>query len=302
MHDLSQSIVVGLGEVLWDCFADGRKPGGAPANVAFHAQQLGLQGVVCSRVGEDELGVELLAYLSSCGLDTQYVQRGGGKKTGYVTVDTSNPSRPVFTIHEDVAWDNMDFGAGLAGLMDQASAVCFGTLAQRRATSRETIHACLRVAGKALIVYDVNIRQEYYDRDCIEASLRAADIAKLNIEEVGVLAEVLQTGSGGDPHALAAVLVERYQVEVVCITRAEAGCLLIGLEQTVEAPGIPVLVGDAVGAGDAFTAALIFAFLEGWPLATTADFANRIGSLVAGRVGAMPRLAEEFKELINRYK
>ena len=82
MKRWDDQIVVGLGELLWDCFPDSRRPGGAPANVAFHAQQLRQRGVICSRIGDDELGRELLAHLRACDLDTRYVQRDGNHPTG----------------------------------------------------------------------------------------------------------------------------------------------------------------------------------------------------------------------------
>ncbi|UCD28675.1 MAG: carbohydrate kinase [Planctomycetota bacterium] len=299
MEDMADTIVVGLGEVLWDCFADARKPGGAPANVAFHAQQLGHRGVVCSRVGDDELGHELVDHIASCGLDVGYIQRDTDKKTGYVTVDTSNPARPVFTIHEDVAWDHIEFDERLERLMKEASAVCFGTLAQRNPASRETIASCLKAANHAFIVYDVNIRQSWYRHDWIEDSLLASHVAKLNIDEIEVLDKALQIGSV-EPPAFADALQQRYDVDMVCITRAEDGCILIVGGEYVEAPGIEVEVSDAVGAGDAFTAALISARLRDWSLKTTADFANRVGALVAGQSGAMPPLADEFEAIVSQ--
>jgi len=215
-----------------------------------------------------------------------------------VTVDTSNPSRPIFTIHEDVAWDNIEFDDELAALMAKASAVCFGTLAQRNPQSRETIGKCLQAAHHALIVYDVNIRQHWYERDWIESSMRAADIVKLNIDEVAVLADVLETGPA-DPRDFADVVCGRFGVQMVCITRAEDGCMLATGDETVEAAGLTVEVADAVGAGDAFTAALIFAHLQGWPLSGSADFANRVGALVASQTGAMPFLADEYRAIIS---
>ena len=300
MNDPTESIVVGLGEVLWDCFADSRRPGGAPANVAFHASQLGHRGVICSRVGEDELGDELLEYLTARGLETRHVQRDAARPTGWVTVDSTDPQRPSYLIHQNVAWDHLEFHRPLERLMSEASAICFGTLAQRGLLSRETIHRCLSAAPGALVVYDVNLRQSWYQPDWIERSLQASRIVKLNANEVGVLAEVLQIRSA-EPPSFAAALRNRYGVDLVCITRAERGCLLIGPDQTADIPGVEVEVADAVGAGDAFTAALISARLRGWLLSAAAKFANEVGALVASRPGAMPVLTDELAALIRHH-
>lgn len=297
MSNIGKEIIVGLGEVLWDCFTDSRRPGGAPANVAFHAQQLGHRGIISSRVGDDELGGELLEYLESRGMDTRHIQRDPQRPTGYVTVDTARPNAPSYVIHENVAWDYLDFDDALEKLMKEASAVCFGTLAQRRPTSRETIRRALEAARDGVVVYDVNLRQSWYQRGWIEDSLRVADVVKMNVDEIAVLSDVLETGTS-EPKELADVLGERYGLELVCITRAERGCRLFAGKDAVDEPGVRVDVADAVGAGDAFTAALVSARLRGWTLGATAWFANHVGALVAGREGAMPDLEEEFGRLV----
>lgn len=293
--------VVGLGEVLWDVFDDSRRPGGAPANVAFQAGQLGGRGVVCSRVGRDDLGDELVAFLAEHGLATDWIQRDEAHPTGTVTVDTSEARAPRYTIHEDVAWDHLAWDADLERLIDSASAVCFGTLAQRQSVSRGTIQAALdRARPRCLLVYDVNLRQDWYRREWIEASLAAANLVKLNDQEVKVLAELLETGSA-DHGAFARAVRTRFGVEQVCVTRGEKGCYLQGPGDEANCPGVEVEVADAVGAGDAFTAAWIMARLDGWPLARQAAFANRVGALVASRPGAMPPLRSEFAALRDEF-
>jgi fructokinase len=294
-------IVIGLGELLWDCFAESRLPGGAPANVAFHACQLGCRGVVCSRVGRDPLGDELLKFLAGQGLETTLVQRDAAHPTSTVTVDTSRPDQPRFIIHENVAWDYIAFEAPLEQMLAQAAAVCFGTLAQRSPTSRETIQRAIRtVRPGCLVVYDVNLRQHFYDRDWVETSLRASQVVKLNAEEVVELDKLLDLGAGhvgNVPHGgqieFAKAVQQRFGVHTVCITRGGQGCLLVGPDEVADDPGKPVRVADTVGAGDAFTAGLIAARLHGWSLEAQASFGNAVGALVASRSGAMPVLREE---------
>ena len=301
MSPAEAPIVVGLGELLWDCFADTRRPGGAPANVAFQARQLGCQGIVCSRVGRDALGDELVGFLTAQGLSTEWVQRDAGHATGTVTVDTSRASHPSYVIHEDVAWDYLEADARLMDLMARSAAVCFGTLAQRGEQSRRAIHAALDAVGpECLVVYDVNLRQRWFDRSWIEPSLGKARIVKLNAEEACSLAGLLETGTA-DHVAFARAVQTRFRVPTVCITRAEHGCLLVSGEAVVDSPGVRVEVVDAVGAGDAFTAALIVGRLRGWSPEAQAAFANQVGALVAARPGAMPSLREEFAALAGRF-
>ncbi len=297
MTEEKRDVVVGIGELLWDCFADSRRPGGAPANVAFHAKQLGHEGVVCSRVGRDELGTELLEYLERRGMETRQVQKDVRLPTGYVTIDSSRPDDPSYIIHEEVAWDYLEFDEALESLMETASAVCFGTLAQRHAKSRETIRRAVETATDAVIVYDVNLRQSWHQRNWIEDSLKASNIVKLNEDEMAVLSDMIGTRGRRDAD-LAHTVIDRYKLDMVCVTRAERGTSLYTSSGTVDEVGVNIEVADAVGAGDGFTAALISSRLRGWPLETTAWFANRVGALVASRQGAMPVLTEELGRLI----
>ena len=299
MTSPTRSTVVGIGELLWDDFGVSRRPGGAPTNVAFHAAQLGHHGVVVSRVGDDEDGRALRAALAPSALDLSWLQEDPQHATGTVTVDASDPGRPSYTIHEDVAWDHLGWSAALEQLAERAAAVCFGTLAQRSTRSRETIQRFLRQAPKALVVYDVNLRQRYFTRERIERSLEAADVVKLNLDEVAELARLFELAP--DPLAeLAATLRERFELELVCVTRAEHGCALFERGAAVDLPGARVQVVDAVGAGDAFTAALISARIAGWDLPRTARFASGVAALVVARSGAMPALHAEYDELRKR--
>ena len=299
MADLQKMIVVGLGEVLWDCFGPEKKPGGATANVAFHAQQLGHTGVICSRVGQDALGAQLLDYFTGHDLDTSCIQKDPVHATGTVTVDARQPDHPTYEIHQDVAWDYIEFTDEVNDLMRRASAICFGSLAQRSGRSRETIQRCLEAATGALLVMDINLRQAWYDREGIETSLRKSDVAKLNIDEAAVLAPLL--GLPSDPRDFARRMLVRYDLQLVCVTRAEQGVLLVAADEVVDVPGVAVRVADTVGSGDAFSAALISAQLRGWPLERTARFANEVGAMVAACSGAMPDLRREYAGLVDRY-
>ena len=301
MNQPGRPLVIGLGEVLWDVFPDSRRPGGAPANVAFQASQLGCQGIVCSRVGRDPLGRELLDFLAAQSMTTEYIQQDPAHPTGTVTVDTSDPARPRFLIHENVAWDYLEFDDAWQSLARKAAAICFGTLAQRGPVSRQTIYRVLQAAApNCLIVYDVNLRQHWYQRQWVEHSLAAARWAKLNAEEAGELARLLELG-WRDEATFARSLQERYGLQAVCITRADQGAILVSGPTVVDQPGERVEVVDTVGAGDAFTAAWIAAGLWHWPPAAQVAFANRVGALVATCPGAMPILHDEFARLSKEY-
>jgi len=292
-------VVIGLGELLWDDFPDGKRAGGAPANVAFQANQLGCQGLVASRIGTETSGDELLDELTGRNLDVSLIQRDPDHPTGRVTVELRQ-GIPAYQIHEDVAWDYLELNDELRSAMSQAAAVCFGTLAQRNAVSRTTIQEAVALTSKdCLRVYDVNLRQRFYQSGWIRTSLQLANIVKLNDEEVHELGPIL--GLPEDEKEFALNLCHLFGTQIVCITRGAEGCLIVTKTESHEIPGRPVKVADTVGSGDAFTAAFITGQLKGWSLARSGEFANRVGGMVASRQGAMPDLQREFEQLLAQY-
>lgn len=327
----SAPIVIGVGELLVDCFyADGspaankapseRRPGGAPANVAIHAAQLGSRGIVCSRVGTDAAGDVLIEHLRREGISTEGVQRTNSAPTGTVDVDSRDPVHPTYTIHRDVAWDRLEFTETWARLFRSAAAVCFGTLALRSQVSRTAIFRALATAPPETIrVYDINLRPPFHQIDWIRSGLERCSILKLNRDEVGLLQGMLSTdepsaprdsnpargdgdGGGPDPLAFAPELRERFQLRLVCVTKGAEGCSIFGPEGRIDIPGRQVQVVDAVGAGDAFTAGLIHGLVSGWPVEHAARLANEVGALVASRPGATPSLREEYRAVVEQMR
>jgi fructokinase len=287
--------IVGVGEVLWDLLPAGRQPGGAPFNFAFHCHQLGHSAVIVSRVGDDALGADLRAALRGLGLSDAWVQHDAEHPTGTVTVTLDERGQPTFTITPDVAYDHLAWEAGLESLCGRAQAVYFGTLVQRTAAARETVRRALHAARNALVVYDVNLRQHFYDRDVLEASLAASRWVKLNADELTVLRDLLGLGGTG-ASGTAAELRGRFGVELVALTRGEQGCLVQTADEEIGVPGVAVRVVDTVGAGDAFTAGLLVAALEGRPLAEAAVFANHLAARVAAAAGGTVTIRREEVE------
>jgi fructokinase len=279
--------IVGLGEVLWDIFPDGRKLGGAPFNFAFHCHRLGHASAIVSRVGADELGREIRAAVRGLGFSDDFIQEDPRHPTGTVTVAVDRRGQPTFTITPEVAYDYLAWDERLASLFPQARAVCFGTLIQRHAVARATVHQALRSARQAIVVYDVNLRQQFYNREVVEQSLSASRWAKLNDDELNTLAGLLSL-SGATPTERLAELRRRYNLELVAMTRGERGCLVQTAGEEIDLAGIPVRVVDTVGAGDAFTAGLLVGGLEGKPLAEAANLANRLAARVAASAGGTP--------------
>ncbi len=291
-------LVVGIGEILWDVFGEEKHLGGAPANFACHAAALGDRAIPVSRIGRDALGAEMLSSLRALGTPTDHIQLDRRLPTGTVQVKLDDRGQPDFTIMPHVAGDNIRATEKLMRLASRADAVCCGTLAQRSPVSRRTIHKFLAAAKNAVIVCDVNLRAEFRsltpgDRERLKIvadAIRAADVLKLNDEELDTLRRALAREETDDRFAL--WLIREFGLRLVCITLGAKGCVLRGPRKRIRSRGEKVEVADAVGAGDAFTAAMTNRLLRKRPLQEIADFANRVGAYVASKPGATPTLAE----------
>jgi fructokinase len=286
--------LVGIGELLWDIFPTGKELGGAPANFAYHASALGGEGLIVSCVGSDSLGDEMLERLDALSLSRQYVASDTEHPTGTVSVKVEAEGKPSFAIQENVAWDFIPKSQQLMELGKSINAVIFGTLAQRSEVSRATIQAFVsQVPSNVLRIFDINLRQKFYSKEVIEWSLEACNVLKVNEEELQVLARLLSME--GDEPQLLCELSRRFNLELTTITKGAGGSRLYSQEQISVHDGYKTEVVDAVGSGDAFTAALALGMLAGSDLRTINDYANRVASFVCSKRGATPPLPEDLK-------
>jgi fructokinase len=286
--------IVGLGEILWDMLPSGKQLGGAPANFAYHAAALGNHAFTVSAIGRDSLGDEIIQTLDKLNLSTEYIQIDPDHPTGTVDVKLDPFGQPEYTITTNVAWDFIQLPPSLIELAGQLHAVCFGSLAQRAALSRATIQQFLAHTNRnCLRIFDINLRQAFYSLDLITQSLRLANIVKLNETELPVVIDMLDLPTL-DPILSSHELIKTFDLKLVCLTRGENGSILITDEETNEHPGYKTIVADAVGAGDAFTAALTHYYLRGATLNDINTTANRIGSYVASQAGATPPVLPEL--------
>ena len=286
--------IVGIGEVLWDLLPTGKQLGGAPANCAYQANALGAEGLVVSAVGSDELGDALLEQLAAKGMSTEHIASLQGYDTGTVTVSLSDKGIPEYTIHKDVAWDHVLMTPSLRELAQQVDAICYGSLAQRSETTRDTVQAFLRATrSDCLRVCDINLRQENVIGDSVQPLLDAATVLKLNDEELPVLARLF--GLDGDIERQLRQLIGRFDLTLLALTRGAAGSVLMTQSECVETPkGKDIDIVDTIGAGDAFTAALIVSALEGLELHAISANANALAAFVCTQAGAMPDFGQPF--------
>lgn len=293
---MNKPIVVGMGEALWDVLPDGKKIGGAPANFAFHAGQAGMDSRVVSAVGKDALGEEALATLEGKGLNIEAVARVDFP-TGVVNVSLGEQGIPQYDICEGVAWDNIPFTPALANLASQAQAVCWGSLAQRNEVSRKTIFSFLDAMPsdeERLKVFDINLRQQFYTLEIIEASCRRANVLKINDEELVLVSEMLRLGAGS-PEVLCRSLMERYGLSILVLTCGTNGSYVFTPVETSYRVTPKVQVADTVGAGDSFTATLVGELLRNTPVGVAHEHAVEVAAYVCTQQGAMAEWPDSLR-------
>ena len=286
----ARPVIAGIGEVLWDVYPDAAHFGGAPANFACHAASLGAESWVVSAVGADELGDRAADTLRARGVECRHVSRDALHATGRVLVTLDGESRASYEFAADTAWDHLAWSDDLAALAGRCDAVCFGTLGQRSSVSRETIRRFVEATPRtALRVFDVNLRQRFYDAETIQASLQIASALKLNDEELPIVAEMCGIRAT-TPREILIALSARYELRLAALTRGPRGSLLLAGGEEDECIAPPTTVVDTVGAGDAFTATLVAGFLRGVPLPVLNSRANSVASFVCSQKGATPPL------------
>ncbi len=289
-------IVVGMGEALWDVLPEGKKIGGAPANFAYHVSQLGLPSCVVSAVGDDALGNEIIENFTDKGLN-QLIEKVP-YPTGTVQVEIDQAGVPQYEIKENVAWDNIPYTESLEALAKKTRAVCFGSLAQRNVVSRTTINKFLDAMPKEegnLVVFDVNLRQGFYNKEILCNSMERCNILKINDEELVTVSRMFGY-PGIDLQDKCWILLGKYNLKMLILTCGINGSYVFTPGNVSFQHTPKVEVADTVGAGDSFTAAFIVSILKGKSVAEAHTLAVKTSAFVCTQNGAMPLLPKELTD------
>jgi fructokinase len=281
--------IISLGEVLWDILPEAEHLGGAPFNFALHARNLGYDVSFISAVGNDDRGRRALELMEQAGLSTRFVCRTSDHPTGTVTVSLDPSLGPHYRIHRPAAYDFPALNpADLSALLTPPPGwMYFGTLQQMSVPARDLTRRLLDAAPAARRFYDVNLRAGSYTLNLVRTLIQQAHVLKVNQQELPLVKEMCGI-EGASLEQFCRQIAGVFELETVCVTRGPQGCALLLDGEYVEAPGFPIQLADAIGAGDAFSAALLHGIRSEWPARQAADFANRVGALVASRPGGTP--------------
>lgn len=289
-------LIVGIGEALWDVLPEGKKLGGAPANFAYHVSQFGLNSCVVSAIGNDRLGEEIIEQLNAKGV--KYNIDTVPYPTGTVQVEIDQAGIPQYNIKENVAWDNIPYTDTLYEIAKDACAVCYGSLAQRSVVSRETINRFIDKMpcdDECLKVFDVNLRQGFYNKEILVSSMERCNVLKINDEELVTVSRMFGY-PGIDLQDKCWILLGKYNLKMLILTCGINGSYVFtpGNVSFQETPVVEV--ADTVGAGDSFTAAFIASIIKGKSVQEAHKIAVKVSAYVCTQNGAMPKLPEEYAE------
>lgn len=285
---MDKGIIVGMGEALWDVLPEGKKIGGAPANFAYHVAQFGLPSCVVSAVGDDKLGREILDNFRQKGLNVIIPEVP--YPTGTVQVEVDPQGVAQYDIKENVAWDNIPFSPELEDLARNTRAVCFGSLAQRSIVSRTTINKFLDSMPKdddSLVVFDINLRQNFYNPEIICNSLQRCNVLKINDEELVTLSRMFGY-PGIDLQDKCWILLGKYNLKMLILTCGINGSYVFTPGNVSFQPTPQVEVVDTVRAGDSFTGSFIASLIQGKPVEEAHRIAVSVSAYVCTQPGAMP--------------
>jgi fructokinase len=286
MPESTSANVICFGEALWDVLPTMRSVGGAPLNVAYHLKKLGVRAWPMSGVGNDLLGGELKSQIEEWGLPSDLICSVADRETGRSLV-TVLEGEPNFEVLKDVAWDYIDVPENWPVECQPAEALVFGSLAQRSARNRAVLDAMFVAMPNALKVLDVNLRDAFEDYEQIWTLARAADLVKLNDEEMQALMQTTATRANAEDCARS--FQREAGCETVCMTMGAQGAGLLRCDEWHWVDAVPVKVRDTVGAGDSFLAGLIYGLLITQEDATaTLRRSATLASLVASSDGATP--------------
>lgn len=275
--------VLCYGEVLWDTFGQEKKPGGAPMNVALNLIKQGINASLISRVGNDDLGDELVEFLRRNKLYGELIQHDDKLPTCQVAVQLDAKNEATYVIPKPVSWDNIRGDEALLERVKHADVIVFGSLACRTETSRNTLMNLL-VENKLLKIFDVNLRSPHWELSTIQTLAAMADVVKMNEEEANLLISAYD-------EPLKDKIIEfqkKYHCQTIIVTRGENGAMVWHDERFYEHPGFSIKVEDTVGAGDAFLATFVAGLLNKYPIEQVLEKACGIGGYVASCSGANP--------------
>lgn len=292
--------VLAFGEILWDIINGEEHLGGAPFNFAAHVARCGEnESYIISKLGDDFRGMKAYNRCKDYGVNNSLIQWDENHPTGIVEV-VLHEGQPEYAIIDEVAYDFIQVDDKLRALdRKNFDVFYFGSLVQRNRTSASTLEYILSEFSFSHVFYDVNLRKGGYSASIVQKSLSLCTIFKLNSDELPLISSLLFDDDFGTEDFCRAVQSRYAQIATIVITASERGCYVFNRLKLDYIEGKKVKVNDAVGAGDAFSAAFMHVTSNGCSAHAAAVIANQLGAYVTTQRGAIPNYSAEIKALLK---
>ncbi|MCT6869062.1 carbohydrate kinase [Apibacter sp.] len=286
--------IICFGEILWDIFPAGKKIGGAPFNVAYHLNKMGIDGRMISCVGNDELGKELIEKVKEASIPVDECQINNKYDTGTVIAEIDKNNEAHYTIVEPVAWDFIEWKQEYENLVKNSQGFVFGSLGSRNNLSKSTLIKLLEVAPYK--IFDINLRPPYISQVSIIEFMKKADLVKMNKAELRLLLDWVGKEYTEEEEAIKYIR-RCFSLDGLIVTKGSKGAVYCNQDQYIYSEAIQVEIKDTVGSGDSFLAGFLAKRAQGFSISDSIEEAIALGAFITNHIGACPVYdLEEFKK------
>lgn len=289
----NKSYTVCFGEVLWDIFPAGSRAGGAPFNVAYNLDKMGVEVQMISKIGKDKLGNELLNQIKSWDISTDFIQIDDEKPTGTVIANFDQHGEAHYDIVENVAWDNIQITPEHKELIKNSEAFVFGSLIARSEESRNTLLELVELSK--FRVFDVNFRPPFIDFELIKTLLHKAHLVKMNKAELRTIIEFLNEEYIDEDNSIKHIQ-NYFDLNEIVLTKGSKGARYFVGNENYTFSAVSIEITDTVGSGDSFLAGFLSKRIKGRSPQEIMKQAVSLGAFITSKSGACPDYSyEDFK-------
>lgn len=295
----NKSYTVCFGEVLWDIFPAGSRAGGAPFNVAYNLDKMGVEVHMISKVGNDKLGNELLNQIQNWNISTDFIQIDNEKPTGTVIANFDEYGEAHYDIVNDIAWDYININQEQKELIQNSEAFVFGSLIARNEVSKNTLLELIELSK--FRVFDVNFRPPFIDFDLIKVLLQKAHLVKMNKAELRTIIEFLGEEYIDEDNSIKHIQ-KHFDLNEIVLTKGSKGARYFVGDKSYNFSAVSIEVNDTVGSGDSFLAGFLSKRIQGKSPEEIMKQAVSLGAFITSKLGACPDYTyEEFKSFREEY-
>ncbi len=293
-----------FGEILYDIYDDVAVIGGAPFNYSVQLSRLISKNdnlKFITALGKDDFSKEAFKFIENENIDSSLIQVLDNYETGKATVFMNENKIPDYIIHENVAWDNIEFNSDIEkALKEKYDLFYFNILSCRSEKSYNTLKNIFKNIDSKYKVCDVTFRKNYYTKEKIKEALEFINILKINDDELAIIKSLFYPNLQNDNEILLKNLNKDFNIDYIFLTLGKSGASSFYNNQYIFKPSNKIKVVDTVGAGDSFCAALSYAILKKLDIKKVLDFASAVSEeMIQVKGGTAKYNIKAIKEKFN---